>query len=130
MASVVQSKKTLKELGWEQVTEVPESVWERLESESGHQRTHNTNSVLKYTSCFYEVLHKEDQYIVVTDGADFVTVNAEIMVCVSADSENGRPNTSFFTIGGSDETVFEWIAWAAKGCDVESRPGRGFNYVS
>lgn len=100
MATTAQNKRLIKSLGWESVDEVPDSVWERLEAESAHRQEHNTESVLRYVSTFYEAFKKGDAYIIVSDGAEFITVNAE------------------------------WVAWAAQGCDSDQRPDYGFNYVS
>lgn len=130
MATTAQNKQLLKTLGWESVDEVPDSIWERLDAESAHRQEHSMESVLKYVSTFYEAFKKEDAYIIVSDGAEFITVNAECLMTVSASPETGRKQTGFYTIGSSDKAVFEWVTWAAQGCDADNRPDYGFNYVS
>lgn len=110
--------------------ELSDSLWERLDADSPDRQERDSESVLRYVSTFYEAFKKGDTYIIVSDGAEFITVNAECLMTVSAGPETGRTQTGFFTIGGSDKTVFEWVAWAAQGCDRDRRPDYGFNYVS
>lgn len=130
MSEIANYQATLAEAGWEPTRRVPKAVWDRLESESYQKQKFQSRSPLRYVTCFFEAYQKGDEYIVLTDGGAFVTVNADCMVCVSANKANGLEHTGFFAIGGSDECVNAWLAWAGTGCDPEKRPDRGFRYVS
>ncbi|WP_138437964.1 hypothetical protein [Marinobacter shengliensis] len=131
MATIAKLRAHLKALGWTPFTEeVPDAVFESLEAGSHERKELNKESVLRYVSCWYDGYHKDGRYMLITDGAEFVTVNAEAMLVASPLPDIPHDNTVFFTIGGGDKCGLEWMVWAAEGGDPEKRPDRGFNYVS
>ncbi len=126
--TIAACKKILKDNGWAKIDELSDGVWEQLEAESAEDRKPKRESVLRYVSTFYDAYTKDGRYLIITDGAEFVTVNAELMMVVSASED--VPTTRFYTIGGSTRTILNWLAWAAGGRIRDNCPDYGFNYVS
>lgn len=129
------ASETLKLAGWKDLPEIPRAAMEKMEAES-------TTVVRLFTAVseIYEIFYHEatDRYMLITNGAEFFTTNAEVMLLATAnphrlDTNNAeaKNQTMVYTLGSSGKTVEDWLVWVgAQNNMPQRRPDRGFHYVS